>query len=302
MYRIGIDLGGTKIALVAMDASGTEVFRKQTPTPFTYGETLAIIVELVNETEAFLGQQASVGIGIPGILSPITQRVKNANATWLNGHPMDSDLAKLLQRPVRIANDANCFAVSEAVDGAGAGKHLVFGVILGTGCGAGVAIAQQVHQGGNGIGGEWGHNPLPWMRADEFNTTDCFCGNRDCIETFVSGTGFLRDYHQAGGDAASVPELMQLMSEGDPFATAAFARFIDRLARALAHVINTLDPDVLVLGGGLSNIDTIYQRLPLLLPQYVLGRECATPVVKNRHGAASGMRGAAWLWGPDGLY
>ncbi|QSX31161.1 fructokinase [Shewanella cyperi] len=301
MYRIGIDLGGTKIELVMLDGAGVEVFRKRRPTPRDYPGTLAAVVELVKEAEAETGQRASIGIGIPGVVSSLSGKVKNCNATWINGQPMDKDLGAMLGREVRIANDANCFAVSEAVDGAGAGKALVFGVILGTGCGGGIAISHKVHAGGNGIGGEWGHNPLPWMTAEEFNSTRCFCGNADCIETFVSGTGFVRDFRAHGGEATSGIEIVARMAEGDALAGAAFERFIDRLARALAQVINTLDPDAIVLGGGVSNIDLIYQRLPALLPKYVLGGECATPVLKNHHGASSGVRGAAWLWAPGEL-
>jgi fructokinase len=298
MYRSGIDLGGTKIELVTLNDSGEEVFRKRVPTPKDYRATLEAVASLVRDSESETGRVSSIGIGIPGVVSSVTGRVKNSNAVWLNGQPMDKDLGAMLSREVRIANDANCFAVSEAVDGGGAGKGVVFGAILGTGCGAGIAIHHKVHAGGNGIGGEWGHNPLPWMTLEEFNSTRCFCGNADCIETFVSGTGFVRDFRAHGGEAASGIEIVALMTKGDPLAEAAFGRFIDRLARALAHVINTLDPDVIVLGGGVSNIDLIYECLPALLPKYVLGGECATAVVKNRHGASSGVRGAAWLWAP----
>ena len=299
MFRIGIDLGGTKIELIALDASGEERFRKRVPTPRQYPSTLDAIVELVNEAELVIGEKASIGVGIPGIVSPFTGLVKNANSTWINGHPLDVDLGKRLVRKVKVANDANCFAVSEAVDGAAKNSAVVFGVIIGTGCGAGIAINGQVHAGGNGIGGEWGHNPLPWMTPDEHHSTSCFCGNRDCIETFISGTGFVRDFRESGGEAASGIEIAQLMEQGDALATQAFTRFIDRIARSLAHVINVLDPDVIVLGGGVSNIDAIYTELPAVLPNYVLGRECETPVVKNQYGASSGVRGAAWLWGRD---
>ncbi|MCE9686505.1 fructokinase [Shewanella sp. AS16] len=296
-FRIGIDLGGTKIELVVLDAGGAELFRKRIPTPREYVATLDAIASLVGEAEAGLDEKASVGVGIPGVISPFTGLVKNANCTWINGHPLDRDLGERLQRPVKVANDANCFAVSEAVDGAAAGKSVVFGVIIGTGCGAGIAINGRVHGGGNGIGGEWGHNPLPWMTADEFNSTRCFCGNQDCIETFVSGTGFVRDFRAAGGVAASGIEIAEMMQAGDELATQAFNRFIDRLARSLAHVINMLDPDVIVLGGGVSNIKAIYRQLPAVLSGYVVGRECHTQVVANLYGSSSGVRGAAWLWG-----
>ncbi|MEC4727774.1 fructokinase [Shewanella sp. D64] len=296
MLRMGVDLGGSKIEIVALNDEGDELFRKRIATPREYLATLDAIEVLVNKTETLLGEIGSVGVGIPGVISPYSGLVKNANSTWINGHPLDMDLGERLGREVRVANDANCFAVSEATDGAAAGKGVVFGVIIGTGCGAGVAINGKVHSGGNGIGGEWGHNPLPWMRADEFNTTSCFCGNRDCIETFVSGTGFVRDYRAAGGEAVSGIEIAALVETGDRTAKAAFERYIDRLARSLAHVINILDPDVIVLGGGVSNIETIYLLLPDVLPKYVLGGECRTPVLQNMYGGSSGVRGAAWLW------
>jgi len=296
MLRIGVDLGGTKIEVVVLDGDGKELFRKRIPTPREYIATLDAIESLVNEAESTLAQPGSVGVGIPGVVSPFSGLVKNANSTWINGHPLDINLGERLGREVRVANDANCFAVSEAVDGAAAGKDVVFGVILGTGCGAGIAINGKVHSGVNGIGGEWGHNPLPWMTKDEFNTTSCFCGNKDCIETFISGTGFVRDFRAAGGNAVSGIEIVALMESGDTMAKAAFGRYMDRLARSLAHVINILDPDVIVLGGGVSNIEAIYPLLPELLPNYVLGRECRTPVVQNIYGGSSGVRGAAWLW------
>ncbi|QSX39096.1 fructokinase [Shewanella sedimentimangrovi] len=296
MMRMGIDLGGTKIELVALGEEGEELYRKRVPTPREYEGTLQTLTALVQEAEAELGMGGTVGIGIPGVVSPFTGLVKNANSTWINGHPLDKDLGARLNREIRVANDANCFAVSEAVDGAAAGKGVVFGVIIGTGCGAGVAINGRVHAGGNGIGGEWGHNPLPWMRADEFNTTQCFCGNADCIETFISGTGFVRDFNAHGGNAKTGNEIMALVEQGDELAIAAFERYMDRLARSLAHVINVLDPDAIVLGGGMSNVEAIYPKLPALLRKYVLGGECDTPVVPNRFGCSSGVRGAAWLW------
>ncbi|QDE31809.1 MULTISPECIES: fructokinase [Shewanella] len=299
MMRMGVDLGGTKIEIVALAEDGTEIFRKRIPTPKNYPGTIEAIVSLVADAESATKQTGSVGVGIPGVVSPFTGLVKNSNSTWINGHPLDKDLSEVLHREVRVANDANCFAVSEAVDGAAAGKRLVFGGIIGTGCGAGISINGTVHAGGNGIAGEWGHNPLPWMTPDEFNSTTCFCGNRDCIETFISGTGFIRDFRAAGGDATSGIQISEMMQQGDPLATAAFKRFIDRLARSLAHVINMMDPDIIVLGGGVSNIDAIYTELPSLLPKYVVGRECETQVVKNQFGASSGVRGAAWLWGKD---
>ncbi|MCE9680081.1 fructokinase [Shewanella sp. AS1] len=296
MLRMGIDLGGTKIEIIALDEDGKELFRKRIATPREYQGTLNAIASLVKDAEASTGQTGTVGVGIPGVLSPYSGLVKNANSTWINGHPLDLDLSELIGRQVRVANDANCFAISEAVDGAAAGKGMVFGVILGTGCGAGIAINGKVHGGGNGIGGEWGHNPLPWMTPDEFNSTDCFCGKKDCIETFISGTGFVRDYQLAGGEAATGSEIITRMEEGERLAKQAFHRYLDRLARSLAHVINLLDPDIIVLGGGVSQIDAIYPQLSEILPKYVLGGECQTPVVQNMYGGSSGVRGAAWLW------
>jgi fructokinase len=298
MMRMGVDLGGTKIELVALADNGDELFRKRIPTPRNYPGTLDAIIGLVNEAEATLGQKGSLGVGIPGVISPFTGLVKNANSTWINGKPLDKDLGELLKREVRVANDANCFAVSEAVDGAAAGKGLVFGVIIGTGCGGGIAVNGKVHGGGNGIGGEWGHNPLPWMSADEFNSTQCFCGNQDCIETFISGTGFVRDYNlHSNKPLPCGNDVMALVEAGDPSAVAAFDRYLDRLARALAHMINMLDPDAIVLGGGMSQVQAIYPILPALLRQYVLGGECDTPILENKFGGSSGVRGAAWLWG-----
>jgi len=303
MVRIGVDLGGTKIELVALSEEGNELFRKRITTPRDYQGTLRAIADLVYEAEATLGEKGTVGVGIPGVISPYSGLVKNANSTWINGHPLDVNLGELLEREVRVANDANCFAISEAIDGVAAGRSVVFGVIIGTGCGAGVAINGKVHAGGNGIGGEWGHNPLPWMTKDEFNTTRCFCGNPDCIETFISGTGFVRDYNAAliavgdsGALAKSGADIMALVDKGDIIAMAAFERYVDRLARSLAHVINLLDPDAIVLGGGMSNVEAIYPRLPALLTRYVVGRECRTPVLQNLYGCSSGVRGAAWLW------
>ena len=300
MMRIGVDLGGTKIELVALSGEGSELFRKRIATPRDYQATIEAICALVDEAETQLEMTGTIGIGIPGVISPFSGLVKNANSTWLNGHPLDRDLEQRLGRKVRVANDANCFAVSEALDGAAAGKEVVFGVIIGTGCGAGIAINGRVHQGGNGIGGEWGHNPLPWIRAEEFNSTECFCGKHDCIETFISGTGFVSDYNRAAGaQLSSGAEVMALVEQGDAEASAAFERYLDRLARSLAHVINLLDPDAIVLGGGMSNVQAIYPALPERLKHYVVGGECRTPVLANLYGCSSGVRGAAWLWGRD---
>lgn len=303
--RIGIDLGGTKTEAIALSDAGETLFRHRVPTPRDdYPQTLRTIVELVRLAEEKAGERGSVGLGIPGTLSPYTQRVKNANSTWLNGQPLDRDLARLLDREVRIANDANCLAVSEAVDGAAAGKALVFAVIIGTGSGAGIAINGVSHAGGNGNAGEWGHNPLPWMDADELRYREevpCYCGQQGCIETFVSGTGFATDYFRLSGKRLSGEEIVTLLAQQDPLAELAMRRYELRLAKALAQVVNLLDPDMIVLGGGMSNVTRLYQTLPSLITPWVFGRECATPVVKAQHGDSSGVRGAAWLWPLNGV-
>lgn len=298
--RIGIDLGGTKIEVIALANDGHELFRHRIATPrHDYQQTLDAISGLVKLAEENTGQQGSVGIGIPGTLSPYTGLVKNANSVWLNGQPMDKDLSTMLAREVRIANDANCLAVSEATDGAAAGQKTVFAVIIGTGCGAGVAINGQAHSGGNGIAGEWGHNPLPWMDDDElrFRTeVPCYCGKQGCIETFISGTGFATDYARLSGNPLKGHEIMTLAAQGDALAERAIGRYELRLAKSLAHVINIFDPDVVVLGGGMSNVDRLYQHVPQLVKSWVFGGECETPIRKAVHGDSSGVRGAAWLW------
>ncbi|MDD1783203.1 fructokinase [Enterovibrio sp. ZSDZ35] len=298
--RIGIDLGGTKIEAVVLTDSGEQVFCERVPTPqHDYQGTLNAIKGLVERAEEAVGETCSVGLGIPGTLSPVTGFVKNANSVWLNGKPLDKDLEAVLNREVRIANDANCLAVSEAVDGAGAGKHFVFAVIIGTGCGGGVAIDSKVHAGGNGVAGEWGHNPLPWQndsdRHHESNTP-CYCGKPGCLEVFISGTGFWKDFELNAGQTLRGQEIVALAESGNADAEACLQRYEDRLSRALASLVNTVDPDVIVLGGGMSNVDRIYQNVPKLMSKWVLGGECATPVVKAKYGDSSGVRGAAWLW------
>ena len=298
--RIGIDLGGTKIEVIALSGEGVTLFRHRVATPRNdYQKTVEAIVGLVRLAEQKTGEQGSVGIGIPGTLSPFTQRVKNANSTWLNGQPLDKDLHRRLGREVRIANDANCLAVSEAVDGAAAGKATVFAVIIGTGCGAGVALSGQSHIGGNGNAGEWGHNPLPWMDEDEQRYRDevpCYCGKAGCIETFISGTGFATDYHRLSGVEREGAEIIRLVEQQDPVAELAMSRYELRLAKSLAHIINILDPEMIVMGGGMSNVDRLYQTVPGLIKKWVFGGECETPIRKAVHGDSSGVRGAAWLW------
>ncbi|WP_413494830.1 fructokinase [Morganella psychrotolerans] len=298
--RIGIDLGGTKIEVIALSEQGQELFRKRVDTPrFDYQQTLLAITGLVNDAETATGEKGSVGIGIPGTLSPVTGRVKNANSVWLNGQPFDADLRELLKREVRIANDANCLAVSEAVDGAGAGFPVVFAVIIGTGCGAGIALNEQVHCGGNGVAGEWGHNPLPWQSESDRQfkgMTDCYCGKPGCTELFISGTGFMADYAALSGETCKGAEIIRRLSQGDLIAEQAMANYEQRLAKALGQAVNMLDPDVIVLGGGMSNVDRLYQTVPALMRSWVFGGECDTPIRKAVHGDSSGVRGAAWLW------
>ena len=295
--RIGVDLGGTKIEIVTLERDGTELYRHRIPTPrFEYDGTVRAIADGVKEMEKQLGRTATVGVGIPGTVSTRTRLVKNANSTWLNGKPFDKDLSQALGREVRCANDANCLAVSEATDGAGVGRHVVFAVILGTGCGGGIAVDGRVHGGSNGVAGEWGHNTLPWMRAEEFPGPPCYCGKNGCVETWISGTGLEKDFERATRVSLRGPEIIARSEAGEPDALDALERFEDRLARGLAGVINLLDPDVIVMGGGASQIPRIYKNVPPRLKEYVFGKEADTPLVPAKHGDSSGVRGAAWLW------
>ncbi|NYF90740.1 fructokinase [Tunturiibacter empetritectus] len=295
--RIGIDLGGTKIEALAIDEHGIELARHRVDTPRDdYEATIKAIVALVHRMEAETGKTGTVGAGIPGTISRVTGLVKNANSTWLNGRPFHRDLIATLGREVRVANDANCLAVSEATDGAAAGVRFVYGVILGTGCGGGVALEGCVHDGPNGVAGEWGHNPLPWPKPEESPGPLCYCGKRGCMEMWVSGTGIALDYKNVTGRARTTREIVADFAAGDPAAAETVERFEDRLARGLSNVINILDPDVIVVGGGVSRIEHIYAALPKLLPKYVFGGEASTPVVQAKYGDSSGVRGAAWLW------
>ncbi len=301
--RIGVDLGGTKIEALALDASGRERYRKRVPTPQgEYDATLDAIAMLVQEADEALGERATVGVGTPGSISRATGLLRGANSVCLNGQPIREDLARRLTRDVRVTNDANCFALSEAVDGAGAGAEVVFGVILGTGVGAGVVVRGTVLDGPNGIAGEWGHNPLPWPRDDESPGAACFCGRRGCIETFLSGPGLSRDHRERTGAALTPEAILAAARGGDAACEATLARYEERLARALAHVINLIDPDVIVLGGGLSNLERLYASVPRLWGPWVFSDRVDNRLVRHRHGDASGVRGAAWLWpgGPGG--
>lgn len=298
MIRIGIDLGGTKIEGIVLDGDGIERARRRIPTPRgDYPGTLRAIADLVAGLERETGARGTVGVGIPGTLSPLTGLVKNANSTWLNGQAFDRDLAAALGRPVRLQNDANCLAVSEAADGAGAGAGIVFAAILGTGAGAGIVVGGRVLTGRNAIAGEWGHNPLPWPRDDERPGPACYCGRRGCLETWVSGTGLAADYERATGQPLSALDIAARAEAGDAAALAALERHEDRLARGLASVVNVLDPDVIVLGGGLSNVVRLYGTLPERLGRWCFSDGVTTPIRPARHGDSSGVRGAAWLWG-----
>ena len=296
--RIGVDLGGTKIEAAAMDAQGRIVERRRRETPSdSYPATLEAVVSLVREIEAALGREARVGIGTPGTISPATGRIKNANSTCLNGRPLDSDLAGALGREIRVANDANCFALSEAADGAGSGETLVFGVIVGTGTGGGLAVSGQVLTGRNAIAGEWGHNSLPWPERDETPGPPCYCGRRGCIETFLSGPGMARDFREHSGLWLSPAEIVA-RAEVDPNAEQCLERYERRMAKALAHVVNIFDPNVIVLGGGLSKVDRLYVNVPRRWDEFVFSDRIDTRLLPPVHGDASGVRGAAWLWAP----
>ena len=295
--RIGVDLGGTKTESVAIDDTGIERARLRVPTlSDSYDAIITSIVRLVHDTEACVGQTGTVGIGIPGALSPATGLVKNANTVALIGHPLDRDLARALNRPVRVANDANCFVLSEASDGAGAGARVVFGVIVGTGTGGGVVVDGKLLTGPHAIAGEWGHNPLPWPRDDERPGPSCYCGKCGCIETFLAGPSLARDHRLHTGEARDADDIARRAEAGDAPAVASMTRYEDRMARGLASVINLLDPDVIVMGGGVSNIARLYREVPLRLGRYVFSDTVSTPIVPARHGDSSGVRGAAWLW------
>jgi fructokinase len=295
--RIGVDLGGTKIEAIALDDQGEVRARRRVATPRDdYEATLGAIAGLVAELETETRATATVGVGMPGAISPATGLVKNANSTWLIGRRLEEDLSRLLGRPVRFANDANCFALSEAVDGAAAGARVVFGVIVGTGTGGGVVVDGRVLTGPNAIAGEWGHNPLPWPRDDERPGPSCYCGKTGCIETFLSGPGLARDYAAGRSERVTAEEVAARAVGGEADALQTLARYEDRMARALASVVNVLDPDVIVLGGGMSQVAHLYESVPRLWSAYVFSDRVDTRLVPPRHGAASGVRGAARLW------
>lgn len=297
--RIGIDLGGTKIEALALGADGQELSRIRVATPrHDYAETLGTIARLVHTLETDLGQRGTVGVGIPGTIMRPSGLVKNANSTWLNGKPLERDLSSALNRGVRCENDANCLALSEATDGNGAGHRVVFAVILGTGCGGGLAIEGRVHEGRHGVAGEWGHNSLPWPRPDEVPGPPCYCGKTGCIETWISGTALANDYERQSGTSLSGKEVAEAADRGDAVALATIQRLEDRIARGFASLVNVIDPDILVIGGGLSRLGSIYRNVPPLLAGYGFGGGIHTPIVPARFGDSSGVRGAAWL-GPE---
>ena len=299
MY-IGIDWGGTKIEVAVLDENGAVLLRRRVASPRDdYLAGVKVAVDLVREAEKELDIRGSVGVGIPGSISPFSGQVQNANSSWLIGRRLDRDLAAALGRDIRIENDANCLALSEAVDGAGAGHQVVFAAILGTGCGAGVAIGARPLTGRHRIAGEWGHNPLPAATQQDLPSPRCYCGRSGCLETYVSGTGFARDYLDVNNVQLNSIQIIDAMRRDEGAAMAAYQRYVDRLARGLGAVVNIIDPDVIVLGGGMSNIDELYADLPTVTAQHVFCDTFVTPILRSIHGDSSGVRGAAWLWRDD---
>ncbi len=294
---IGIDWGGTKIEGVAMERDGRELLRLREVTPrHDYHGCIAVIKAMIAGLESKTGQRGSIGIGIPGSLEPVSRLGKGASSTWLLGQPVEQDLKSALQRDIRVENDADCFAASEATDGAGAGHNVVFAVILGSGAGAGIAVGGKAHHGPNNSGGEWGHNPLPFPNVDETPGKACYCGRHGCMETWVSGRAFEAQYTEHKGVELKAAEIVELKRKGDHLAGLLWHRYVDRVARGLATVVNSLDPDIFVMGGGMSNVDELYEDLPRELARRTFSTVFHTPIVRNKHGDASGVRGAAWLW------
>ena len=297
MIRIGVDFGGTKIEAAALDARGEFISRVRAPNPGAYSEAIEAVHDLVMEAERQAGVKgASVGIGMPGSLSARTGRVRNSNSVWLNHTPFEQDLTAALGRPIRLQNDANCFALSEAVDGAAAGELGVFGAILGTGCGGGLVVRGALVEGVNKIGGEWGHTPLPWPTTAEHRAHICWCGRTDCLETWISGSAFRADYHRATGRTLTGEEIIAASRTGDSEAAAALGRYVDRLGRAFAVICDIFDPDVIVCGGGMSNVNEIYDQVSAVIERFVFSDTFATRIAPALHGDSSGVRGAAWLW------
>ena len=300
MIRIGVDFGGTKIEAAAVAPDGAFAARVRRPTPGAYTPSLEVVRELVAEVERQTGVTgATVGFGVPGSVSPRTGRMRNANSVWLNDQPFQADLERVLGRPVRLENDANCFALSEATDGAGQGAEVVFGAILGTGCGGGVVVRRRTVEGVNRIGGEWGHTPLPWPSDAEHDAHACWCGRGNCLETWISGSAFCRDYEAATGARLAGDAIVVRARAGEPAAAAALDRYADRLGRGLAVICDLIDPDVIVLGGGMSNVAELYERVPPIAARFAFSDVFETKIVKARHGDSSGVIGAAWLWPLD---
>lgn len=297
--RLGIDLGGTKIEIIGLDEQGQECLRQRVATPQgDYAATVDAMVTLIRQAELKLGKRCSVGVATPGAVSSKTGRIKNSNSVCLNDRPLQQDLEQALNRSIRLANDANCFALSEASDGAARGAQSVFGVIIGTGVGGGLVINGQIHNGANAIAGEWGHNPLPWPGDKERPGPACYCGRHGCIETFLSGPGMAVDHFSVTNQRMSTHDIVLRAQQGDSSCHATLARYSERLARGLAHVINIVDPEVIVLGGGMSNIETLYTDVPGLWHKWVFSDHVVTELVRPIHGDSSGVRGAAWLWQP----
>jgi fructokinase len=296
MIRIGVDFGGTKIEAAAVDAEGRFQARVRAPNPRVYAEALSVVANLVAEAERQAGSSCSVGVAMPGSISPKTGLIRNANSTWLNDRPFHLDLERTLGRPVRTANDANCLALSEATDGAGAGASVVFAMIIGTGCGGGLVANGRLIEGRNGVAGECGHNPLPWPTPDELPAPRCWCGQPGCLELYISGTGLERDHRARSGRQMTAQAVVEAARGGDTAAVAALDAYVDRLGRALAVIVNLVDPDVIVLGGGMSNVDELYERLPGVIAPRLFSDVFETPIRPPVHGDSSGVRGAAWLW------
>lgn len=295
--RLGIDLGGTKIEIVALARNKQTLLRHRIDSPKNdYTNTIEAIAQLVEQAESDLNAQCSVGIATPGAISPATGLIKNSNSVWLNNRRLKQDVENRLSRPIRLSNDANCFILSEWVDGAAQGADSAFGVIVGTGTGGGFVINGQLISGSNAIAGEWGHNPLPWPQSDELPGPECYCGNRGCIETFLSGPGLSAYYEILSGEAVDVEEIVRRSAAGEPLAESCLNKYDDRMARALASVINIIDPDVIVLGGGLSQLKRLYTNVPQLWLPYIFSDQVTTRLVPPKHGDSSGVRGAAWLW------
>jgi fructokinase len=296
--RLGVDFGGTKIEAAAIGPDGGYVARVREPNPGGYEAALETVARLVEAVERETGPVGRLGVGMPGSVSPRTGAIRNANSVWLNGRPFREDLEARLGRPVRLANDANCLALSEASDGAAAGARVVFAAIIGTGCGGGVVVDGRIVEGVNGIAGEWGHTPLPWPEARELPLHPCWCGRAGCLETYISGTGLERDYALHAGEAAGLraPAIVAAAQAGEPAAAAAIDRYVDRLGRGLAVIADILDPDVIVLGGGMSNVEALYARVPPVLAERMFSDVCETRLAPAVHGDSSGVRGAAWLW------